>query len=226
MQCVASGLKTGHSFREAELAELQLSGAAVETLVSALLSTGTLVRLSITDCGLGDEGVASIIAAVRAKITLDMVNTVAILELRSNRISNHGASAIAEALAGNTSLRTLDLQRNDVKDQGGIALAAALQVNRSLEVLNVRFNEISDAGATALGRALQANPVVSELHLGGNLVGPEGAVHLASALETNATLKTLNLRSNAILDVGAVAMVCGAFPTGDHANTHRVCGAH
>ena len=199
VHCIAEGLKAGHPFREAELAELQLSSAALAELTLALASAGPLSRLCVSDCGLGDDGVHSVLPVVRA-------GTLGTLELRSNRIGNHGAGVLAEALAGNSQLHVLDLQRNDIKCQGAIGLAAALQVNRTLRVLNVRFNEIADSGASALGKALQANKTITELHLGGNLVGPEGAVQLASALETNETVRTLNLRSNAILDVGAVAI--------------------
>ena len=199
VHCVAEGLKAGHPFREAELAELQLSGTALSELTLALASSGPLARLSLSECGLGDDGVQGLLPVVRT-------GALSALELRSNRIGNHGAGVLAEALAGNTNLQVLDLQRNDIKCQGAIGLAAALQVNRSLRVLNVRFNEIADSGASAIGKALQANKALTELHLGGNLVGPEGAVQLASALEANETVRTLNLRSNAILDVGAVAI--------------------
>ena len=119
--CVSQGLKAGHSFKESELSEVQSSAAAFEELVIALTSSASLTRLSLTECGLGDEGVASVLPAVRS-------NTAVMVELRSNRIANHGAGLLAEALAGNHTLRTLDLQRNDVKCQGAIGLAAALQV--------------------------------------------------------------------------------------------------
>ena len=199
MHCVAAGLSAGHPFKEAELSDLQLSAAAISELGLALTTAGALARLSLSDCSLGDDGVSSVLPVVRT-------GSLTTLELRSNRIGNHGAGVLAEALAGNHTLLVLDLQRNEITCQGAIGLAAALQVNRTLRVLNVRFNEISDSGASALGKALQANKSVAELHLGGNLVGPEGAVHLAAALESNETVRTLNLRSNAILDVGAVAI--------------------
>ena len=199
VHCVAEGLKAGHSFTESELTELQLSPRALGELVQSLASGGSLMRLSIADCGLGDEGALAVLPVVRA-------GSLSTLELRSNRIGNPGASSLAEALAGNSALRSIDLQRNDIKDQGAIGLAAALQVNGALQVVNLRFNEVGDAGATALGKALQSNRSIIELHLGGNLIGPEGAMQLAASLEANSTLRTLNLRSNAILDVGAVAI--------------------
>ncbi|KOO21484.1 hypothetical protein Ctob_001958 [Chrysochromulina tobinii] len=199
VHCVAEGLKAGHSFTESELTELQLSPRALGELVQSLASGGSLMRLSIADCGLGDEGALAVLPVVRA-------GSLSTLELRSNRIGNPGASSLAEALAGNSALRSIDLQRNDIKDQGAIGLAAALQVNGALQVVNLRFNEVGDAGATALGKALQSNRSIVELHLGGNLIGPEGAMQLAASLEANSTLRTLNLRSNAILDVGAVAI--------------------
>ena len=159
-------------FSEAELIELQVSPTAMSELVQGLTSSGGLTRLSLSDCALGDDGVLSVLPVARG-------GALSTLELRSNKIGNHGASGLAEALAGNSNLRAIDLQKNDIKDQGAIALAAALQVNGAMQVVNMRFNEIGDAGATALGKALQSNRSILELHLGGNLVGPEGAMQLA-----------------------------------------------
>ena len=170
--CIAEGLRAGHSFTESELVELQLSPVAFGDLVRGLTSNSGLVRLSLADCALGDDGIMSVLSVIRG-------SQLTTLELRSNQISNAGASSLAEALAGNATLRAIDLQRNDIKDQGAIGLAAALQVNRALQVVNLRFNEIGDSGATALGKALQGNRTILELHLGGNLIGPEGAMQIA-----------------------------------------------
>ena len=89
VSCIAEALRQGHNFAEAELAELQLSAAAQSSMVVALASGGKIARLSIVECALGDEGVGALLPAVR----LSSLHT---LELRANRIGNHGAGLLAE----------------------------------------------------------------------------------------------------------------------------------
>jgi Ran GTPase-activating protein (RanGAP) involved in mRNA processing and transport len=197
--CITDALRSGHSFAEAELAGLGLPEAGADELLFALAAYPGFARLSISECGLGDAAVGTVLNSVRA-------GRLTTLQLRSNGIGNCGVASIAEAVAASATLRTLDLQRNEITCQGAIGLAAALQVNGTLQVVNLRFNQVCDAGATALAKVLGRNRTMLELHLGGNHVGSEGASQLGAALESNASLRVLNLRSNKVGDVGAVAL--------------------
>ena len=71
---------------------------------------------------------------------------------------NLGATALANALRHNNSVTVLKLTANAVSDDGASALARAIQPsgpNASLRELHLSGNAIADAGAQALARAVQ-----------------------------------------------------------------------
>lgn len=90
-------------------------------LARTLLASGHPLRsLFLTDCGLGDEGVAAVAGAVHESETL------MILELRKNGITAEGASAVAKALRQNGSLMNVYLSKNEIDDDGALALSKAI----------------------------------------------------------------------------------------------------
>ena len=55
------------------------------------------------------------------------------------------------------------LSHNKISDQGATAIANAVAVNASVTVLNLDANKIGDLGATAIAGALQVNAVMKIL---------------------------------------------------------------
>jgi Ran GTPase-activating protein (RanGAP) involved in mRNA processing and transport len=70
-----------------------------------------------------------------------------------------GASTLAGALEGNSSLRALDVSSNAVTDVGAIALAKTLDTNTTLVSLSLHACLIGDKGAAALAATLQRGSV-------------------------------------------------------------------
>eukprot|EP00729_Bicosta_minor_P016668 gene16669-5220_t len=130
------------------------------------------------------------------------------LSLRSNKIGDDGATALAEVLKNNnTALATLSLRSNKIGDDGATALAEVLKNNTALATLDLRSNKIGDDGATALAEVLKNNTALATLDLHGNKIGDDGATALAEALKNNNTaLATLSLSNNKIGNDGAIAL--------------------
>ena len=57
------------------------------------------------------------------------------LGLADNRISDNGASALAELVRCTDTLQTLTLSGNEIRDRGGTILVASLTQNTSLQAL-------------------------------------------------------------------------------------------
>ncbi len=57
------------------------------------------------------------------------------LGLADNRISNEGASSMAELIRQTDTLQKITLSGNDIQDEGGTMLMAALSQNTSLQGL-------------------------------------------------------------------------------------------
>ena len=109
---------------------------------------------------------------------------------------------LAEVLPLCTSATLLDLRTNKISDRGAKALAAAFAEGAmpKLEQLYLKNNQIGDKGAVALAEAVGkgALPELKVLNLKGNQIGDEGAKALAEAVGKGALpkLKTLNLSDN------------------------------
>ena len=105
--------------------------------------------------------------------------------LRNKKISDAGATVIAQALHHNSTLTVLDLSNNSVSDAGATAVAQALHHNSILWKLDLSNNSVSDAGATALAQALHHNSRLSGLNLSGNAICEESTRELVHALTVN-----------------------------------------
>ena len=114
----------------------------------------------------------------------------------NKKISDAGATALAQALRHNSRLMTLDLSNNSVSDAGATAVAKALHHNSTLWQLDLSNNSVSDTGATAVAQALRHNSTLRELDLSNNSVSDAGATALAQALHHNSRLGGLNLSGN------------------------------
>ena len=128
--------------------------------------------------------------------------TLTSLDLSNMHINDVGATLIAEALKGNTSLEYLNLNTNQIGDIGTTALANTLKTNNTLKILYLDINQITSTGVIALANALQENSSLTYLDLGDNDAGNMGANALAETLKINTSLNTLELGANNINDIG------------------------
>ena len=107
-------------------------------------------------------------------------------QLHNKKISDPGATALAQALHHNFRLVKLDLSNNSVGDAGVTAVAQALHPNSTLLQLDLSNNSVSDAGATALAQALHHNSSLASLNLSGNdAIHEESTRELVHALTVN-----------------------------------------
>ena len=137
-------------------------------------------------------------------------------QLHNKKISDPGATALAQALRHNFRLVTLDLSNNSITDAGATAVAQALHHNSTLRKLDLSNNSITDAGATAVAQALHHNSTLWKLDLSNNSIGDAGATALAQGLHHVPRLGGLNLSGNdAIHKEGTCQLV--------HALTRTTC---
>ena len=99
-------------------------------------------------------------------------------------------AALASVAAGGA---VVDLNCANIGDAGATQLAEALQGNTTVHTLNLGDNLIGDAGAAQLAEALHGNATVHTVDLGRNSFGAAAATQLAEALRGNAILHTLHL---------------------------------
>lgn len=83
-------------------------------------------------------------------------------------------------------------------DAGASALADALESNTSLRELSLTGSNITATGAALLGRALMENETLTRLSLANNRISCNGLVSLARGAQHSSTLNSLNAMSNKI----------------------------
>ena len=186
---LARGVSSSTAVRALWLKRNPIGEGGLRALLEALPAS-RLRTLDLTNCELGDEGVASLCAALLeapAQIEhlfvggngLSNAGPLAALLAHPNcglhtlfvgasRLGDEGLRALAPSLAKNTSLRSLDLGSNDLSAAGLEALAA------HADALSLRWLSLGDSPASlALGErpnALSADALASLVALGNSSI--------------------------------------------------------
>ncbi|XP_065900930.1 protein NLRC3-like [Dysidea avara] len=121
-------------------------------------------------------------------------------------ITSTGATAIANSVLHNTSLEELDMSNNAIGEDGATAIAQAITNNKTLKKLIINGCEITATGATAIANSLLHNTSLEELDISFNAIGEDGATAIAQAITNNKTLKKLIINGCEITSTGATAI--------------------
>lgn len=140
--------------------------------------------LSLAYASLSNEGLVEVSKFVRDN------PFVKYLDLRGNNIQAAGATALANGIKLNRSLRSLNLKWNTIgKDPSGvIALCEVLKSNLTISHVDLRNNRVNNVGAKAIAEMLRANTTISHLDLSWNDLGVDGGLALLEGLKHNSTL--------------------------------------
>jgi Ran GTPase-activating protein (RanGAP) involved in mRNA processing and transport len=138
-----------------------------------------LSKLSIRKHRLRDDGIYIIMEHLLENTNLK------VLDLNCNEISFKGCEAIAKYLRSEAcTLESLHLATNKASDYGAKAIAQALAVNKSLIHIDMTYNQINDFGLTLFAQSLSHNSTLMSFKLFGNNFGQE-CLKLFSALLDN-----------------------------------------
>ncbi|KAI8804314.1 hypothetical protein BJ742DRAFT_872004 [Cladochytrium replicatum] len=173
-----------------------LSVKACTALAAGIAEDAIFERYMLGDAFLGDDGCIILANALKT-------NTAALyVDLRGNNIRSDGATAVAQMLKVNTSLRTLILEWNciGIWETGARAMADALSINKTLEELDLRNNKIGPQSAQAIALSLKHNTALKKLDFRWNNAGIIGGRALVDLLRWNTVLVGLDMIGNEIPD--------------------------
>ena len=195
---LCEALKVNTTLSSLNLSETGISDAGVLSLVEVLkTNTSSLTSLSLSDIKISHHSVKSIAEVLRVNTTLKE------LEFEGNNVGSDGAKLIAESLKANTTLKILILSRNNFKAPCGSIFSDALKVNGTLESLTLAENALGSRGAQLLSEGHRVNTSLRHLDLSENSMGYKGAESIAETIRVNASLTSLKLSGNNIGDPGA-----------------------
>eukprot|EP01064_Diplonema_japonicum_P003972 TRINITY_DN12635_c0_g1_i1.p1 TRINITY_DN12635_c0_g1~~TRINITY_DN12635_c0_g1_i1.p1 ORF type:complete len:528 (+),score=129.30 TRINITY_DN12635_c0_g1_i1:38-1585(+) len=170
-----------------------------------------LTRLALPENQIDDEKVKGLLLGLIRNETID------VLDLSHNKISDDGARALSTLLMKPNKegkpgqyIRHLDLSDNLIGSSGGKALGRALTVNAILERFSLKLNKLSDEGGVPIITGLASNTTLKELNLSSNSLGPLCSETLSDTLKRNDTLVNLYFTGNQIGEDGAKALISAA----------------
>ena len=194
-----------------ELANMGLHDDDLDVLIEAIKQNAVFTRLSLRNYT-EEYRKIMLLLPYRNKLTLadgklaDAIaknTTLKSLWLGGNNIDPEGIKHLANALKVNNTLQILHLYNNNIGDEEAKYIADMLDANETLQQLWLHSNNIGIEGVKHLAAALKKNNTLEKLHLGSNNIGDEGAKYIADMLVVNKTLQEIGLNSNNIGDKGA-----------------------
>lgn len=141
-----------------------IGDAGARRVAAALPRGGRRLALALSDCGVGDAGVAALAHALRPAGGGACVETLLLRE--TDDLSAAGVDALAGALEAGAPLRALALSAAASELDAG-ALARLLRAGARLTHLELEPLELPPPGETALARAAAKAPALKWLALGG-----------------------------------------------------------
>ena len=199
-----------------------VSAHGVQQLADSLMDSKTLNDLLLSGNAWGNDTVSILAGYLKRSVSLSSFHLIV------SDIGDAGATALAEVLRTNTTLKRMDLHKNPgIGNPSVMSLCEALKVNTTLSSLDLSGTGISDAGVLSLvevlktntssltslslseikishhsvksiAEVLRVNSTLKELKFEGNNVGSDGAELIAESLKANTTLKILILSKNNI----------------------------
>ena len=136
--------------------------------------------------------------------SLQMNSILQNLSVKDNKIGVEGATALGVFLQRNSFISRFYVSKNRIKDEGLRELCRALVNNKTSNIVSfdVGDNNFGSVGMRFLARTLTFHRLLQSLSLGNNSVGPDGALLLAQGLRKNVSVKALDLSYAVLGDVG------------------------
>ncbi|KAL8173613.1 UNVERIFIED_CONTAM: hypothetical protein K2H54_010228 [Gekko kuhli] len=157
---------TSHEVEELNLASCHLDVNSLRTLFPVFLRCK---KLHLQLNSLGPEACKEI-----RDLLLHEKCMVGTLRLADNPVTEQGAHYLAEAVAGNSSLRHLSLLHTSLGNQGVEVIARHLAQNKHLQELDVAYNSVTDEAALALVEEAKRHATLDKVHLYFNEISEEG----------------------------------------------------
>ena len=175
-------------------------GGAVP-LITSLTAHNSLVKLLLTDTGLGVEDCRALSELLSSSTNLKE------LDIGDNDLPHEALELVISGLHHNTTLEKLKMYCSHFSLQNTISLASVLRTNHTLVDLNLALCHIDSDGACRLASALCTTDTLQKLDLWGNPIGGEGATAFAEMLLKNKSLKKLDLEDDSIGEEGAQKLI-------------------
>eukprot|EP01006_Ploeotia_vitrea_P024592 TRINITY_DN57421_c0_g2_i1.p1 TRINITY_DN57421_c0_g2~~TRINITY_DN57421_c0_g2_i1.p1 ORF type:complete len:549 (-),score=57.81 TRINITY_DN57421_c0_g2_i1:297-1943(-) len=167
-------------------------GDSSKKLLRSIQGAPKLRYLNLSRTGMSNDALLTLCDILPTSQTLQ------VLLLNANKLTDMGAEALATAMKANTSITSLSLNKNKLWDSGACALASMLDTNETLKRLELATCVIADKGAVYIGMALAAQTTLSELNLSRNTISEDAVTGFADILAKNTTLVKIGITGGSV----------------------------
>lgn len=152
------------SHAKIDLSKRRLTDDNMETVVVHAMEKKQCIYLWLTSNSISYRGASILADGLKNNSYLEQ------LDLHQNMIKDIGVQFLCKALSDrNQTLKILNLGENEITDEGANSLAEMLRKNVSLTHVYLHDNQIGDSGCQLIANALtNDNQTVEELYLNGN----------------------------------------------------------
>lgn len=185
---LAKGLGQNTSIRTLDVSCCSLDDDAMSTILSSLIGHPCLQVLDISRNRCRNVSMAAIGEIIKSDYT--QLKHLDIREQTSQEPLD--ISRLVWSLRNNDSLEVLKLSHNQLTDVQVVELVRALSGNDTLRQLDLQYNQLSDQGLNVLTKHLNELSALSVLLLGGNNIGSEGKTLLETLEEDDNSICTIN----------------------------------
>ena len=187
-----------HSFdHEVDLNGWLIDPKAASEISSELVPYSTIVRLSLANNSLGNEGGKAVAKGLEENVSVRE------LDLSGNMLGQNAISSIGEMLNKNQTLEKLNLSRNDLTDPDVEDFLTSLCRKTVLKELDLSQNILCDQFAKQMSFVLQKNFTLGKLYISSNQLEVTGLQAMLPGLRKTKTLCDLNISWNYLRDEGA-----------------------
>ncbi|XP_020602230.1 protein NLRC3-like [Orbicella faveolata] len=187
-----------HSFdKQVDLNGWIIDPKAACEIGSQLVPRSTIVRLSLANSHLGDEGGKAVAKGLEENFSVRE------LDLSGDMLGQNAISSIGEMLNKNQTVEKLNLSRNNLTDPDVESLLAALCRKTVLKELDLSQNILCDQFAKQMSFVLEKNFVLEKLFVNSNQLEVTGLQAFLPGLRKTKTLSAFNISWNYLRDQGA-----------------------
>ena len=159
-------------------------------VISTAVITTTTVRMLV----MNDNG----ITAQEWTTIADMIPCLEELHINDNKLGDHGAGLLSQAIMNTNTLQVLAICNNSIGPIGTIAIANATAHNSSMEELYMVGNTIGQDGAEAIVNTITNNKTLKTLTVGDDNIDGESSMMIIKSLHCNNTITELFLPPSAL----------------------------
>jgi len=166
------------------------------------ISAAVVSSVAVKELAIAENNLTSEVANELSNMMYHLVK----LDISSNKLDEHAAVVLSEAIKKTKTLIILNINNNKIKATGATVFADSLEYNTSLKVLYMNSNDIGQDGATGMAKAIAGNNTLQWLDISNNYVGCDGAVALSEAITASNSLEALDISDNGIKFKGIEAV--------------------